>query len=184
VAEVLAEFAELISTTDGATYRAQACGTPNPQGLWEAWIEFIPTSGGKPVRSPRETTQPNRTDAEYWSTGLTAVYLEGALARALDGGTRTRRMAARATFDRPAPRASTPRAPRVEYEAVLDPFSVYQKGELILRRELGALSAWHLVNILLAYELSHEPAAVLNAMPPSALIDLIVASVRRHVLTP
>ena len=88
-------------------------------------------------------------------------------------------------FDRPAPRATTPRAPRVEYEAVLDPFSVYQKGELILRRELGALSAsWHLVNILLAYELSHEPAAVLNTMPPGALIDLIVASVRRHALTP
>ena len=36
-----------------------------------------------PVQSPRETTQPNLTDLNYWATGLTPVYLEGALARAL-----------------------------------------------------------------------------------------------------
>jgi hypothetical protein len=54
-----------------------------PDGLWEGWIEFIPTDGGAPLRSRRETTQPNRDDAVYWATGLTPVYLEGALERAL-----------------------------------------------------------------------------------------------------
>ena len=37
---------------------------------------------------------------------------------------------------------------------MLNPFSVYEKGEPLLRKQLGALSAWHLVNIVLAYELS------------------------------
>ena len=36
------------------------------------------------VRSGRETTQPNLTDLEYWAQGLTPVYLEGALRRALE----------------------------------------------------------------------------------------------------
>src|SRR2546425_4109185 len=35
------------------------------------------------VRTAPETTQPNRTCTVYWSTGLTPVYLEGALERAL-----------------------------------------------------------------------------------------------------
>ena len=36
------------------------------------------------IRSGRETTQPNRQDTAYWATGLTPVYLEGALERALN----------------------------------------------------------------------------------------------------
>ena len=37
-----------------------------------------------PSDPSRETTQPNRRDTEYWATGLTYVYLEGALHRALN----------------------------------------------------------------------------------------------------
>jgi hypothetical protein len=58
--------------------------------------------------------------------------------------------------------------------------SVYQKGEGLLRQELKALSAWHLVNIILAYRLSPEPADALNRMPASALIERIVAGVRER----
>ena len=42
----------------------------------------LPLSGGEPISSPRETTQPNRVDAENAGRGLTAVYLQGALERA------------------------------------------------------------------------------------------------------
>jgi hypothetical protein len=52
-------------------------------GVWEAWLEFNPLGGGSPLVTSRETTQPNRTDTEYWATGLTIIYLEGALQRAL-----------------------------------------------------------------------------------------------------
>ncbi len=81
MAEVLDRFSHRVR--DGATeFRAQACGAPMSDGRWTAWIEFIPLDGAQPLRSPRETTQPNRTDAEYWAGGLTPVYLEGALQRA------------------------------------------------------------------------------------------------------
>ncbi len=126
MAEVLAQFAEPLSTSDGSSYLAQACGAPNAGGLWEGWIEFIPSKGGRALRSSRETTQPNKTDAAYWASGLTMVYLEGALTRALNPPVRRTVLAPHASFDGPAPRV----------EAILDPFSVFEKGETLLRKEL------------------------------------------------
>ncbi len=54
---------------------------------------------------------------------------------------------------------------RTPAESVMDPFSVYRKGEMLLRRQLAALSVWHLVNIVRAHGLSDLPSATLNAMP-------------------
>ncbi len=182
MAELLARFTDPVRTSDGRRYIAQACGAPNTDGLWEGWIEFISPDGQAALRSPRETTQPNRTDAEYWATGLTAVYLEGALMRALTPAPRPAPgLANHSVFDRPAPPTSPRRT--TGREAVLDPFSVYDKGELLLRQELGALSAWHLVNIVSAYELSDTPTSVLSTMPNAALVDLIVAKVRQETPT-
>jgi hypothetical protein len=65
--------------------------------------------------------------------------------------------------------------------AVLDPFSAFQKGEALLRRQLGALSSWHLVNIIIEYELSTASVAALNAMPRAALIETIVTAVRSEI---
>ena len=184
MAEVLAQFADPVAGPDGGAYRAQACGGPMPDGVWEGWIEFAPVGGGSPLRSPRETTQPNRKDAVYWATGLTAIYLEGALDRALNPLVRRIAAAAEPLFDGPAPDITLPveRSAPVT-EAVLDPFSVFEKGEVLLRKELGALSAWHLVNIIRAYRLSAEPLDVLNRIPAAALIDMIVEGVREQTPT-
>ena len=168
MAAVLTQFAEPLSTSEGWKYLAQACGAPNANGLWEGWIEFVPANGGPALRSGRETTQPNKTDAEYWASGLTTIYLEGALARALNPPTRKAVVPSHPAFDRPARRA----------DAILDPFSVFEKGETILRKELGALATWHLVNIATAYQLSEEPISVLNALSAPPLIEMIVAGVR------
>ena len=59
-------FSDTIVSPDGVAYRAQASGGAAADGRWEAWIEFLPLSGGTAIRSPRETTQPNRADAVYW----------------------------------------------------------------------------------------------------------------------
>jgi hypothetical protein len=83
MAEVLVEFDATVTGENGKSYMARACGDARRDGLWQGWIEFVPLGGGEPVRSDRETTQPNRIDAIYWATGLTPVYLEGALVRAL-----------------------------------------------------------------------------------------------------
>lgn len=84
--EVLLEFQTLVFAPDGTAYRARACAAEACDGtcLWHGWIEFVPAGGGATIRTPRETSQPNRTDTEYWATGLTPVYLEGALQRALN----------------------------------------------------------------------------------------------------
>ncbi len=183
MAEVLAQFSHRV--VDGAAaFRAQACGAPMSDGRWTAWIEFIPLDGGQPLRSPRETTQPNRVDAEYWATGLTPVYLEGALHRA-QSPTIVRKPAASAepVFRAPAVDVMEGQLPFPRLvDAVLDPFSVYQKGEGRLRQQLGALSQWQLVKIIRAYGLSQEPGPILNQLTAPVLIATIVGACQRPAL--
>ena len=175
-AEVLVEFPDTIASEDGTLYVARACGKAEPDGLWHGWIEFIPLDGADPVRSPRETTQPNRADAVYWATGLTPVYLEGALHRALKPLVRTTLPPpGPPAFDEPAPDVTD--VPAFRGESVLNPFSVYRKGEALLRSELGALSEWHLVNIIRAYGLSDQSEAALRRLPAAGLIELIITDV-------
>jgi hypothetical protein len=177
MAEILAEFPAPVGSGEGRFYAARACGGQAPDGLWQGWVEFTPLDGGATIRSPRETTQPNRTDTEYWASGLTPVYLEGALQRALSGPPPVRPpREERSVFDEPLP--TTRHVARGSRESILDPFSVHEKGEPLLRKQLGALSPWHLVNIVLAYDLSDEPVQSLNQRSAGYLIDMIVRSVR------
>lgn len=177
MAEVLITFSEPIQSRSGDVYIARACAGPGDTGMWEGWIEFLPVGGGEPIESGRETTQPNRTDAEYWASGLATVYLEGALERALHPATRVGVPAPEPAAVHPRWHA-TPTATPPMVESVLNPFSVYRKGEALLRRQLAALSGWHLVNIILAHELSQQDAAALAATPDNVLVELIVSEVR------
>ena len=52
--------------------------------MWEGWLEFIPESGSGAAISAVESRQPERAHLAYWATGLSAVYAEGALERALN----------------------------------------------------------------------------------------------------
>src|SRR4051812_47791967 len=84
VSETLFEYQAPVRSATGHMFRARACGARLDASVWEGWLEFDPMDGGDTIRSRRETTQPNRTDAVYWASGLSPVYLEGALARAQD----------------------------------------------------------------------------------------------------
>jgi hypothetical protein len=66
--------------------------------------------------------------------------------------------------------------PPVAEGAVLDPFSVGAKGEDLLRRELSALSDWHLRNIIREYDLA-EAGADLQMLSQIELVELIVEAV-------
>jgi hypothetical protein len=83
MAEILVRYQLPVKDADGLQYEARAYGAAIDHVLWEGWIEFVPIGGGPILRTPRETTQPNRVDTAYWATGLTGVYLEGALIRAI-----------------------------------------------------------------------------------------------------
>jgi hypothetical protein len=110
------------------------------------------------------------------------VFLEGALSRALNSLVVTARESVEPpVFDGPAPLAVASPADHGGAPAILDPFSVYEKGEVLLRRQLSAMSAWHLVNIIVEYELSDDDRASLNRRPAASLVELIVAAVQARV---
>jgi hypothetical protein len=154
-----------LALTGGPVYVAQAAGREREDGMWEGWLEFVPGDGSAVLRSPRETTQPNRGALEYWAGGLTPVYLRGALERTLTA--------------RPA--AAEPSAIPAAYDArdpVLNPFSVYAKSESILRRQLAALSPRHLRDIIVAYEIADPADLELDALTVADAIEMIVTAVR------
>ncbi len=176
MAEVLVDFTESVISKAGHAYAARACGRPTESGTWEGWIEFLPADGAAPIRSARETTQPNRDDTVYWATGLTPVFLEGSLDRALNPVVRAEPAPPQVpAYDESAPPLAA--APPVG-ESVFNPFSVYRNGEDMLRRQLNALSAWHLVNVIRAFDLSDQAPAALSATPDNVLVELIVSQVR------
>ena len=183
MAETLLRYQHLVPGPNGAQYEARACGSPMQGGTWQAWIEFVPVDGGDAVRSRRETTRPNRVDTAYWATGVSPVYLEGALKRALAGPIEIPlEEIPPPLFSGPAPASTVPSQPGVA--AVLDPFSVYVKGEDLLRRELNALSEWHLRNIVRAYALfdADTPEALL--LTRAELAERIILAVRTAIEQP
>lgn len=184
MAEVLLQFQEPVSVSGGTFYTARVCGRAAPDGGWEGWLEFVPgdgsPAGSRILRSQRETRQPDREALVYWATGLTQVYLEGSLARTLDPPRPPRpAVHVEPAYDGPAPDPWAPPAPAAQ--AVLDPFSVYAKGEDLLRQELKALSEWHLRNIIRAYGLLEADTPEIQALSRTELAERIVLAVRLSV---
>ena len=79
--EVLQQYTTPVQSP-GGTFNARAIAVERDDGTWEGYIEFVPTNGGKPLRTDRETSQPNRDAVAYWASGIEPVYLAGALERA------------------------------------------------------------------------------------------------------
>ena len=69
---------------DRGTFHARAMARERTDGTWEGWLEFVPpdTDGSRRYATPIETRQHDRVTMERWASGLTAVYADGALARA------------------------------------------------------------------------------------------------------
>jgi hypothetical protein len=177
MAEVLVEFDAVFRGSDGARYAPRACARAVDDGRWEGWLEFSDLDTGDVIRSARETTQPSRDDTMYWATGLTRVYLEGALARALAPARRVEppRVDVQPAFDGPAPPVSAVEGTSAPH-AVLDPFEVYAQGERVLRQELTALDVDHLRAIIAAYALGGGAGA--ESPVNEVLVEYIVAEVR------
>ena len=110
MAEVLTSFENPVGD-DSGTFHARAVGRLADDGMWEGWIEFVPIDGrGETLITSAESRQPEREYLEYWATGLTNVYLEGALQRARHPVTVRVRAAER-------PVSSAPRPPVTEVKS-------------------------------------------------------------------
>lgn len=185
MAEVLVKFDEPIAAPGGKTYFAQVVGKEVDGGLWDGWLEFQSVyDGSDALASGRETTQPNRKNIELWAQGLTKVYLEGALDRAISLAEppreRTPIVAEPARFSEPASRSPNAFSPRpLTRRAILDPFQVYLQGEEILLGELRALARDHLENIAAANGIGvHSPGGIKGASKDE-LIGAIVGEASR-----
>lgn len=75
-------FNEPVSS-GSASYLARAYAGTIEGGRWGGWLVFFPVGGGPVISTDRETTQPSIAALSTWAAGITPVYLEGALQRAL-----------------------------------------------------------------------------------------------------
>lgn len=84
MAELLQEYATIVTGSNDTDYIVRSYGEERSDGTWIGWLQFHPIDPTKPVLgTDQETSQPNRTAVEYWATGLEPVYFEGAFERAL-----------------------------------------------------------------------------------------------------
>ena len=175
MAEVLRVFDEPV-VVNGMPYTAQVAGRQNGH-MWEGWLEFAAVDGSDVRRTRRETTQPDREALAYWAGGLSGTYLEGAMARTFDAVATRKAEMPWPLFESPAP-TPPPTGNMIATErAVLDPFSIGAKGEVLLRQELSALRGWHLRNIIRAYDIPFGGRDLERLTEPE-LIELIVAAVQ------
>lgn len=74
----------MVSSTSGA-FAVSVIARQTGDESWEASLEFVPTDGhaSPTVTTGIETRQKGRLSLERWASGLTTVYAEGALTRAL-----------------------------------------------------------------------------------------------------
>ena len=181
MAEVFMSFDEPVADETGR-YHARAVGRLAGDGMWEGWLEFEPLDRDDAVVvGPVESRQPEAHDLAYWATGLTPVFLEGALKRALNPLTVRTRVAETAASSAPAPRMHTVPVGPPRPEAVLDPFEAGGRSLDILRQELGALNRPRLLNIIAAYSLN--PAGNdLEWMSDAQLVHFIVVATEAQML--
>ena len=180
MAEVLTSFATPVRD-DYGLYYARAVGRPAPDHMWEGWIEFVPADGGGDVLvSEIESRQPERLHLVYWATGLTHVYLEGALGRARKPVTVRVPVMDEPISDQPAARRVLMQRLIPRPDAVLDPFEVGERSLDVLRQELTALNRQRLLNIIAAFDLAGGDPAVAR-MTERELIGLIVGAVETRL---
>ena len=155
MAEVLRSFPESIRHSSGA-YKARVVGRRAADGMWEGWFEFIPMEAREDqvVVSSTESRQPAREHLEYWAQGLSVVYAEGALDRALHPVAVHVRTAEKPISDAPASPIITAPRRAAGPEPVLDPFEIGARSLDLLAQELGALNRARLLNIIAAFDLN------------------------------
>lgn len=181
MAEVLRSFDEPVAG-GGARYHARAVGRLAPDGMWDGWLEFDPLdTDGEVVVGPVESRQPEFHDLTYWASGLTPVFLEGALQRALNPLTVRVRVPEVAVSNAPAPRLHKAPAGPARPEAVLDPFDIGGRSLDLLRQQLGALNRPRLLNIIDAYDLNPAGEDV-SWMTDAQLITFIVTATEVQLL--
>jgi hypothetical protein len=156
MSDVLRSFDEPIGHSSGR-YHARVIGKRATDGMWEGWLEFTPLDSALDVvASSVESRQATKPQLEYWALGLSVVYAEGSLDRAV----RPLRVQSR-IVDAPPP--------------VLNPFEVGARDLSVLAQELHALNRTRLLQIIAAFDI--RTGGTDAAMSNEQLIEAIVSCV-------
>ena len=84
---VLMQLSDTVSDERGI-FHVLVMARERDDGRWEGWLEFVPSANGScRYATPIETLQHDRSTLERWASGLTPVYANGALARAVGTAT-------------------------------------------------------------------------------------------------
>jgi len=184
MAEVLLAFDTPVADETGQ-YHARVVGRCADDAMWEGWLEFDPVGReGRTIVGPVESRQPQREYLSYWATGLTPVYLEGALRRARSPFVVRTRVIEEPASDAPAARAvAAPVPPRsMRRDAVLDPFDVMRtSGVDVLEQELHALNRARLLDIIAEYQLNPRGESI-EWMTDAQLARFVVVAAEAQLL--
>lgn len=161
VGEIIADLERRVVSPDGDNYDVQVAAERLPDGIWAAWLEFVPVDDSLEVQITRtETTQPTREHVLRWSKTLTDVYIEGAF---------TRRVHRESVSGR-APDAA------ISGSVVsIDPFEVLRRGRAALRARLRLLTRPDLLAIIETYGLNPAQANV-TPLSDSQLVTFIITA--------
>lgn len=181
MAEVLRSFDDPVMDQLG-TYHARVVGRHAEDKMWEGWLEFEPLNRkGETVVGPVESRQPEREHLAYWASGLTPIFVEGALHRAQNPLVVRTRVIEEPVSNHPAPRMVTGPPREFKPEAVLDPFEVGGRNLDILAQELRALNRPRLLNIIAAYDLNPSKQEI-AWMSDAQLARFIVVAVETQLV--
>ena len=65
--ELVADLPYRVVDAAGAEYYASVAGEQRPDGVWEAWLKYVPTDESDALVTPTETTQSSRADVLRWA---------------------------------------------------------------------------------------------------------------------
>lgn len=168
--ELITDLPHRIVDASGSEYYVSVAAEQRADGLWEAWLEYVPTDESDALVTPTETTQSSRADVVRWAAALTDTYVEGAFDRAAQAtiGTSPRIVAQRTVADS---------AVVAGIEAELpDPFDLYAGSVTNMRARLAGLPRPKLLDIIETFGLN--PAGKSLAWLSNAqLVTFIVTAV-------
>ena len=171
--ELVADLPYRIVDAAGSEYYASVAGEQRPDGVWEAWLEYVPTDESDALVTPTETTQSSRADVVRWADALTDTYVEGAFERAAQATLGT---AARVTARRAVADSAVDAAVANVQGPLPDPFDLYSGGITTMRARLAGLPRSMLLDIIETFGLNPAGKS-LTWLSDGQLITFIVTAV-------
>ena len=170
--ELVTDLPHRIVDASGSEYYVSVAAEQGADGVWEAWLEYVPTDESDALVTPTETTQSSRADVARWAAALTDTYVEGAFDRAAQAtlGTSARIAARRTVAD-----SAVDAVAGIEAE-LPDPFDLYTSGVMNMRARLAGLPRSMLLEMIETFGLN--PAGKSLAWLSNAqLVTFIVTAV-------